>query len=92
MALGVVGHGVRQRNYKGSSLPSADGEDGQGQVVIVLCDPWRAHLLAWIHRAEARSITAELRRTGRTVSLKAYGEKLNDLPPSGPPCYAFLIR
>jgi ATP-grasp domain len=53
--------------------------------VIVLCDPWRAHLLAWIHRAEARSITAELRRTGRTVSLKAYGEKSNGLPPSEPP-------
>jgi D-alanine-D-alanine ligase-like ATP-grasp enzyme len=53
--------------------------------VIVLCEPWRAHPLVWIHRAEARSIAAELRRTGRTVSLATYGEKSIDLPPSGPP-------
>jgi carbamoylphosphate synthase large subunit len=51
--------------------------------VIVLCEPWRAHPLAWIHRAEARAIAEELRRTGRAVTLAAYDAKSVELP-SGP--------
>jgi D-alanine-D-alanine ligase-like ATP-grasp enzyme len=51
-------------------------------VITILCEPWRAHPLAWIHRAEARSIAAELRRAGHSVRLAEYGEKSSYLPPS----------
>jgi D-alanine-D-alanine ligase-like ATP-grasp enzyme len=33
----------------------------RAEPLIVVCEPWRAHPLAWIHRAEARSIARELR-------------------------------
>jgi D-alanine-D-alanine ligase-like ATP-grasp enzyme len=37
--------------------------------VTVLRETWRPHPLAWIHRAEARSVAAELRRAGYAVRL-----------------------
>lgn len=37
--------------------------------VTVVRERWRAHPLAWIHRAEARAIAAELREAGRVVAL-----------------------
>jgi D-alanine-D-alanine ligase-like ATP-grasp enzyme len=40
--------------------------------VTVLVDRWRAHPLAWIHRAEARAIVQELRSTGRSVSVRIF--------------------
>jgi D-alanine-D-alanine ligase-like ATP-grasp enzyme len=40
--------------------------------ICVVADPWRAHPLAWIHRAEARSIAAELRRAGHEITLTRY--------------------
>jgi D-alanine-D-alanine ligase-like ATP-grasp enzyme len=36
-----------------------------GPSVAVMIEPWRAHPLAWIHRAEARAIAGELARAGR---------------------------
>ena len=54
-------------------------------TVTILCEPWRAHPLAWIHRSEARSIAAEMRRAGRTVRLAVYNEKSTNLPPSVAP-------
>jgi len=38
-------------------------------VIVILREPWRAHPLAWIHRAEARAIAAELRAAGADVRL-----------------------
>jgi len=40
--------------------------------LTVLIDPWRAHPLAWLHRAEARAIIAELRTAGRAVEVRTF--------------------
>lgn len=42
-------------------------------MVTILIEPWRAHPLAWIHRAEARSIAAELRAAGEQVRIDSLG-------------------
>jgi len=50
--------------------------------VTVLRERWRAHPLAWIHRAEARALAAELARAGRAVTLALFDEKsVSALPP-----------
>ena len=50
--------------------------------VTVLCESWRPHPLAWIHRAEARSVAAELRRAGHQVRLvKFRDDTVSSLPP-----------
>ena len=40
--------------------------------ICVVAEAWRAHPLAWIHRAEAASVAAELRRAGHAVTLIRY--------------------
>lgn len=40
--------------------------------VTVLRESWRLHPLAWIHRAEARSVAEELRRAGYTVRFERF--------------------
>jgi len=40
--------------------------------ICVVAEPWRAHPLAWIHRAEARSIAAELASAGHDITLTNY--------------------
>jgi D-alanine-D-alanine ligase-like ATP-grasp enzyme len=51
--------------------------------VTVVRESWRLHPLAWIHRAEARSIAEELRRAGQMVRLvRLQNYSLSDLPPS----------
>jgi hypothetical protein len=51
--------------------------------ITVVRESWRLHPLAWIHRAEARSIAEELRRAGHTVRLvRLQNHSLSDLPPS----------
>jgi D-alanine-D-alanine ligase-like ATP-grasp enzyme len=40
--------------------------------LTVLIDRWRMHPLVWLHRAEARAITAELRAAGRSVEVRAF--------------------
>jgi D-alanine-D-alanine ligase-like ATP-grasp enzyme len=42
--------------------------------LCVVREPWRAHPLAWIHRAEAASVGAELRAAGHAVSLANLGD------------------
>lgn len=50
--------------------------------VIVLREAWRPHPLAWIHRAEAKSIAHELQRAGRTAVLVDFREDaVSTLPP-----------
>jgi D-alanine-D-alanine ligase-like ATP-grasp enzyme len=46
--------------------------------LTVLIDPWRADLLAWLHRAEARAIVRELRAAGRIVHVRGFDRR--DLP------------
>jgi D-alanine-D-alanine ligase-like ATP-grasp enzyme len=41
--------------------------------VTVVYEAWRAHPLAWIHRAEARSLIEELRRAGYAVQAERLG-------------------
>jgi D-alanine-D-alanine ligase-like ATP-grasp enzyme len=41
-------------------------------MVTVLIDRWRAHPLAWIHRAEARSLVRELTGAGDSVSVQTF--------------------
>jgi D-alanine-D-alanine ligase-like ATP-grasp enzyme len=49
--------------------------------VTVLRESWRPHPLAWIHRAEARSIAEEFRRAGHAVRLiRLQNNALSDLP------------
>jgi D-alanine-D-alanine ligase-like ATP-grasp enzyme len=51
--------------------------------ITVVRESWRLHPLAWIHRAEARSIAEELRRAGHTVRLvRLQNHSLSDLPSS----------
>lgn len=40
--------------------------------ITVVYEAWRPHPLAWIHRAEARSVAVELRRAGHEVRLARY--------------------
>jgi len=40
--------------------------------LTVLIEPWRVHPLAWLHRAEARAIVAELRAAGRSVEVQTF--------------------
>jgi D-alanine-D-alanine ligase-like ATP-grasp enzyme len=56
--------------------------------VTVVYESWRPHPLAWIHRAEARSIAGELRRSGLAVELARWRE---NAAPSLPPG-ALLLR
>ena len=56
--------------------------------ITVLHEAWRPHPLAWIHRAEARELAAELQRAGHTVSLVRYSEALLSRPPGE----ALLLR
>jgi D-alanine-D-alanine ligase-like ATP-grasp enzyme len=42
-------------------------------MVTILMERWRAHPLAWIHRAEARSIARELRAAGEQVRIDFFG-------------------
>jgi len=52
-----------------------------GRVVVVL-EPRRPHPLAWIHRAEARSIVAELRGAGCDVRVELFrADAVARLPP-----------
>lgn len=52
----------------------SDGSDSPAAVkVTVVYEAWRAHPLAWIHRAEARSIIEELRRAGYAVQTERLG-------------------
>jgi D-alanine-D-alanine ligase-like ATP-grasp enzyme len=56
--------------------------------IAVVHESSRSHPLAWIHRAEARSIAAELRSAGHEVRLARFRESaISDLP-DGP----FLLR
>lgn len=48
--------------------------------LCVARDAWRLHPLAWIHRAEAASVAAELRAAGHAVSLA----NLDDIAASQP--------
>jgi D-alanine-D-alanine ligase-like ATP-grasp enzyme len=41
--------------------------------LCVVREPWRAHPLAWIHRAEAASVAGELRAAGHAVTLAGLG-------------------
>jgi D-alanine-D-alanine ligase-like ATP-grasp enzyme len=51
--------------------------------ITVVRESWRLHPLAWIHRAEARSIAEELRRAGHAVRLiRLQNNLLSDLAPS----------
>jgi D-alanine-D-alanine ligase-like ATP-grasp enzyme len=53
-------------------------------LTVVVIEPWRAHPLAWIHRAEARAIVDELRRSGRAVTqteIRLRQDAVADLPP-----------
>jgi len=48
--------------------------------ITVVHESWRAHPLAWIHRAEARSVAAELRAAGHEVRLACFREEaISDL-------------
>jgi D-alanine-D-alanine ligase-like ATP-grasp enzyme len=50
--------------------------------VTVLRESWHPHPLAWIHRAEARSIAEELRREGYAVRLVRFqDDSVSDLSP-----------
>ena len=50
--------------------------------VTVLCEPWRLHPLAWIHRIEARSIVTELERAGHAARLVRFrASRIASLPP-----------
>lgn len=50
--------------------------------VTVLRESWHPHPLAWIHRAEARSIAEELRRGGYAVRLVRFqDDSVSDLSP-----------
>ena len=49
--------------------------------VTVVRERASAHPLAWIHRAEAREVAAELRAAGRAVELVALPADLARLPP-----------
>jgi D-alanine-D-alanine ligase-like ATP-grasp enzyme len=51
--------------------------------VTVLHDPWRPHPLAWIHRAEARSILRELREAGHEAGFEPCDERDRGGPPPG---------
>jgi len=51
--------------------------------ICVVAEPWRAHPLAWIHRAEARSIAAELRRADHEIRLTQYRPGMS-FPPGTP--------
>lgn len=42
--------------------------------VTLLVEPWGAHPLAWIHRAEAWAIARELRDSGRVVKMLRFRE------------------
>jgi D-alanine-D-alanine ligase-like ATP-grasp enzyme len=51
--------------------------------LTVLRESWRPHPLAWIHRAEARAVAAELRQAGHTVRLvRLRNRELACLPPA----------
>lgn len=41
--------------------------------LCVVREPWRAHPLAWIHRAEAASVAGEFRAAGHAVTLAELG-------------------
>jgi D-alanine-D-alanine ligase-like ATP-grasp enzyme len=56
--------------------------------VAVVCESWRPHPLAWIHRAEARSVAAELRRAGDAVQIVRF----RDEPVSGLSPGPLLLR
>jgi D-alanine-D-alanine ligase-like ATP-grasp enzyme len=48
--------------------------------ITVVHESWRAHPLAWIHRAEARSVAAELRSAGHELRLARFRESaISDL-------------
>jgi D-alanine-D-alanine ligase-like ATP-grasp enzyme len=49
--------------------------------LTVLIDPWRMHPLAWLHRAEAGAIIAELRAAGRAVEVRTFAREA--LPQGG---------
>jgi D-alanine-D-alanine ligase-like ATP-grasp enzyme len=50
--------------------------------VTVLRESWHWHPLAWIHRAEARSVAEELRRAGYAVQLIRFRDNsVSGLPP-----------
>jgi len=50
-------------------------------ALIILIDPWRLDLLAWLHRAEARDIVRELRIAGHPVDVRAFDPRA--LPHGG---------
>jgi D-alanine-D-alanine ligase-like ATP-grasp enzyme len=51
--------------------------------ITVVRESWRLHPLAWIHRAEARSIAEELRRSGHAVRLaRLQNNSFSELAPS----------
>ena len=52
--------------------------------VTILYEPRRLHPLAWIHRAEARSIAAELRGAGHSVKFLRYHAGAIGNLPAGP--------
>jgi D-alanine-D-alanine ligase-like ATP-grasp enzyme len=51
--------------------------------VTILRESWRPHPLAWIHRAEARSLAKELRRMGYAVRLVRFREDSVSALPAG---------
>lgn len=53
-------------------------------TVAILIEPWRAHPLAWIHRAEARSIAAELAAAGRPGPVVRFDPCRLERLPAGP--------
>ena len=60
------GNGLRANSVWSQA---ADRGAAARRVIAVLVEPWRMHPLAWIHRAEARAIAAELRATGANVGM-----------------------
>ena len=83
MAAGAdLGPGRSERRL---TAASQHGRRFRGaSAVVVVREPWRAHPLAWIHRAEARSLAAELRRAGSAVRIVPFREEAVARLPSGP--------
>ena len=52
--------------------------------VTIVCESWRPHPLAWIHRTEAHAIAEELRRSGVAAGLVRFREHAVSSLPEGP--------
>jgi hypothetical protein len=77
----VVAHAKREWNDR--VHPVRESFRDRSVKVTVLREPWRPHPLAWIHRAEARSIAGELMSAGHDVRLVSCRERDGSAPPAG---------